>query len=356
VIHANSVGEQVTRKYVADFIFNTFQIKMDHTTVGDKLKEWGFTFRKHGTVNASRKKSNAEMVGIAYDFLKDIKIKEYIDPAFYNIDFTYNSHRNFDTRGFALEGVPAQKIKHQVGEYTNCFVTCYHSSGVTLPTVMFTSNKAFHWDDSKHAKRREARAHFRELALRYNINRSHVVYLDDVGGKFVKETYQIVQMYFALVKLDNACAVFTDGGLAFHHDRKSVVTEAGYTHVPLPACVHQYLSVNDNNAHGYAKAKWRKKVHDHSDDVNSSLALMHELNSIPKDVIEKWFNRNYLLHSNNMQVVHVEDLIVAPSKNNRRHHEIALHQFLQKYGRDYGYGDDIAEEILSELDGAYWAL
>jgi hypothetical protein len=177
-----------------------------------------------------------------------------------------------------------------------------------------------------------------------------------VGGKFVKETYQIVQMYFALVKLDNACAVFTDGGLAFHHDRKSVVTEAGYTHVPLPACVHQYLSVNDNNAHGYAKAKWRKKVHDHSDDVNSSLALMHELNSIPKDVIEKWFNRNYLLHSNNMQVVHVEDLIVAPSKNNRRHHEIALHQFLQKYGRDYGYGDDIAEEILSELDGAYWAL
>lgn len=80
VIHANSVGEQVTRKYVADFIFNTFQIKMDHTTVGDKLKECGFTFRKHGTVNASRKKSNAEMVGIAYDTLAAVKRPRALHP------------------------------------------------------------------------------------------------------------------------------------------------------------------------------------------------------------------------------------------------------------------------------------
>jgi hypothetical protein len=147
--------------------------------------------------------------------------------------------------------------------------------------------------------------------------------------------------------------IFTDNGTIFAKDGQSLIESAGYRHVYLPAAVHQYLSVNDNNAHGLAKARWRAKVVDHTDDVTSSLTLLKELGSIDEGTIEGWFIRNYVLAVNNMETAMVERLIVGPDYKFRKWHNLCLFQYMSRFLSPIKRCQEV---VWSKLDGPYWLL
>jgi len=98
---------------------------------------------------------------------------------------------------------------------------------------------------------------------------------------------------------------------------ESLVENAGFDHVFLPSCIYHYLLVNDNNAHGVAKARWRAVDVDHSDDVASPLALMMCLDQVEKEHISHWFIRNYLLDQNNIQIQYISALLGRPSADSQ---------------------------------------
>jgi hypothetical protein len=71
------------------------------------------------------------------------------------------------------------------------------------------------------------------------------------------------------------CVVLTDGGKKIQGGQEDVFEKLGAAkHLVYPACVHQFLSPNDNDVHGAAKGKWRNYVRDFSDDVEACLTLL----------------------------------------------------------------------------------
>lgn len=114
--------------------------------------------------------------------------------------------------------------------------------------------------------------------------------------------------------------------------------------------------MNDNNAHGVAKARWRAMDVDHSDDVASPLALMMCLDQVEKAHIRHWFIRNYLLDQNNIQIQYISALLGRPSSDTRREHAAAHRRYLTKFRPTSTYNVAAIEKIWSDLDGAYWVL
>jgi hypothetical protein len=189
------------------------------------------------------------------------------------------------------------------------------------------------------------------LARALDVKTTRIVYMPHMRGKFVKESHEIIQQFLAQNKLDDVPTIFTDNGTIFAKDGQSLIESAGYRHVYLPAAVHQYLSVNDNNAHGLAKARWRAKVVDHTDDVTSSLTLLKEHGSIDEGTIEGWFIRNYVLAVNNMETAMVERLIVGPET--RLQVSQVAHQYMSRFLSPIKRCQEV---VWSKLDGPYWLL
>jgi transposase len=352
VLWKNSRGIKVSREVVQTWIRDFLGIKMSISNVGRLLGIWGFVYKSAGHANKETVLPDDELVNIAFDFLKHIKTEGLIDPEFYNLDFTYSKHRADDSRTYSPKSKKTKKLAGRYTAYTNCFVTCYKSDGTAVRPMMFTSNPAFKKEASNHWAAKKARAHFLAACRRYAINPSCIVYLPNLKGKFVKESHDIIEIYLAKTQLEKI-PIFTDNGTVFFKDGKSLIEARGYTHVLLPAPVHQFLSVNDNNAHGYAKRIWRSRVKDHSDDVISSLVLLYELYNIPREKIVRWFCRNYVLAVNNMEVAQVERVVTGPSYVFRKWHNVCLHKYMARYMTPQERSKYI---IWNKLDGKYWVL
>jgi len=352
VLWKNSHGIKVSREVVQTWIRDFLGIEMSISNVGRLLAVWGFVYKSAGHANKETILPDDELVTIAFDFLKQIKTDGLIDPDFYNLDFTYSKHRSADTRTYSPKSKKTKKLAGRYTPYTNCFVTCYKSDGTAVRPMMFTSNPAFKNDASNHWAAKKTRAHFRAACRQYTINPSCIVYMPNLKGKFVKESHDIIEMYLAKTQLEKI-AIFTDNGTVFFKDGVSLIEARGHKHVLLPAPVHQFLSVNDNNAHGYAKRIWRARVKDHSDDVISSLVLLYELYNIPSDKILHWFCRNYVLEVNNMEVAQVERVVTGPDYVFRKWHNVCLHKYMARFMTPQERSKYI---IWNKLDGKYWVL
>ena len=98
------------------------------------------------------------------------------------------------------------------------------------------------------------------------------------------------------------CTILSDNGNSFKDGEKDILIDLGFKyHLCYPAVVHQYLSPNDNKFHGAAKRKWKNLGLDFTDDVKSSIALLHCLDECCIDV-QAWFHNNLRLKSNIMDV------------------------------------------------------
>lgn len=355
VVECNSTKKKVNRKNVQAFLKDKLDVTVSLSTISNILRDAGFSFKVAHKDASEGHLQWSELEDIAHTFLKQLKRGDQIDGEFYNLDVTYNSHGNDDLRTYSASSSPASRLKQTKAEYTNAYFTMFASDGSQVPSIMMTANPVFDWNRDKTKRNRGPRRRVESALELYGISRSRIIFVSDHASKFAKESAELVRQYFSKVRLER-WPIFTDGGTAFRHNGESLVENAGFEHVVLPSCIHHYLSVNDNNAHGVAKARWRAMDVDHSDDVASPLALMMCLDQVEKAHIRHWFIRNYLLDQNNIQIQYISALLGRPSSDTRREHAAAHRRYLTKFRPTSTYNVAAIEKIWSDLDGAYWVL
>src|SRR5690606_7632190 len=107
---------------------------------------------------------------------------------------------------------------------------------------------------------------------------------------------------------------------------------------------------NDNNLHGVAKGKWRSIFTDFSDDVLTTVALMAELDAVPKEMIKGWFERNLFLGGGMVRDEDITKLIEGKISKWSHIHE----ECLAKYQEFAGIQVEVPPEerrLSSGLDG-----
>ena len=91
------------------------------------------------------------------------------------------------------------------------------------------------------------------------------------------------------------CVIFHDEGNSFYPKGENLIQSLGFPNErSFPPAVHQWLSPNDNNLHGVAKAKWYKNPDFRKDKVTASLSLMHFLDLDTEEHSKYYFKRNIL--------------------------------------------------------------
>lgn len=128
-----------------------------------------------------------------------------------------------------------------------------------------------------------------------------------------------------------------------------------------PPPVHQYLSPNDNHLHGVAKKRWRALGLDHSDDVLSTLTLMHCIDQISESSIQTWFRRNFLLDQKEVSREAIASVIDAEKKldkNRANYYELCLAEYeaqiLDDQRRLVFLQDGKPKGLKHALDGVHW--
>jgi hypothetical protein len=188
--------------------------------------------------------------------------------------------------------------------FTNCIATLYYADGVMRHRpVLFTYSTWFNPNPAKTAK---AQKKFREteaLMQKYGITWDDIVYFEGkpVNGSkkltYMKETPELVELFFEKRWVDSDVVLFSDDGKAFKEDGvpilRSYFDETGV----YPPPIHQFVSPNDNNLHGAAKRQWRaamdRREIDPKNDVEQSLYLLCALINVRSEHVQKLFKRNF---------------------------------------------------------------
>jgi hypothetical protein len=200
-----------------------------------------------------------------------------------------------------------------VPEYTNAIVTCLCADGKNAtPAMLYTFNPAFDLQvvvkanagkaSGKAARVQKAEAQLARLTAalaKYKVDAKRVVYMEsESGGKYCAESARIYEHFLNANKKrlnHKDTVIIRDAGKSFTPGGVSVISSTlpalGHQ-VVLPPILHHYFSVNDNRDHGVAKAPWRA-LPDHSDDLESSLFLLHQLDVVREDHIRGWFATNF---------------------------------------------------------------
>ena len=166
--------------------------------------------------------------------------------------------------------------------------------------------------------------------------------------EFHKETLQSQEVIF-----------FSDNGSAFKNANGSVIEQMGYAnHVFYPACVHQYLSPNDNKLHGAAKSKWHGMPISFDDDVESSIALMKSLDDVPQDAIRSWWVSNFFLSSGIVRDDRVRRAIFDAESKWSGLHEACIHEYESWFAHEERLAEQqegTPKRDNAGLDGPYWS-
>ena len=141
--------------------------------------------------------------------------------------------------------------------------------------------------------------HLDDTLAQYGIDKDRVVYLESAtGSKYCAESAEIYKLFLKKYKsrlnhmdtvmIRDAGRSFTPGGVSVFSTMTPILGRV----VVMPPMLHHFHSPCDNSHHGAAKAKWRA-LPSHSDDVVSSLFLLHELDVVSAAHINGWFDRNF---------------------------------------------------------------
>ena len=204
-------------------------------------------------------------------------------------------------------------ISAEIPEYNNAIVNVLRSDGdKSIKAVLYSFNPAFDREvvtkaeacrtagkAGRVSRAKEQLKHLDDTLARYGIAQDRVVYLESAtGSKYCAESAEIYKLYLKKYKsrlnheetvmIRDAGSSFTPGGVSVF----STVTPILGRVVVMPPMLHHFHSPCDNRHHGAAKAKWRT-LSSHSDDVVSSLLLLHELDNVTTAHIQGWFDRNF---------------------------------------------------------------
>jgi hypothetical protein len=245
---------------------------------------------------------------------------------------------------------PPPKVSSNVPRNTDAILTVVIADGSTNHRcAVFTSNMALDPRQYKQRKRQmEAEAELGTLLSKYGISRDRIFFvtnnvLEGVNVvDFVNESPALVKAYFERFPLEAphlaTSVVYSDGGNAFKSvDFKSFGFAA---HRVYPACVHQFLSPNDNNLHGAAKVKWRlQKLGQQMESAEETHLLMHLIDIDQNEHSRFYFDRNRLLGPETDRSAQALEL-VGGSQSNVRKREIYHNQCYRKFLRLKKEADD----------------
>jgi hypothetical protein len=228
---------------------------------------------------------------------------------------------------------------------------------------LYTFNMAFRLDWADFGKPTKARlaamAKVRAIAAEYRIDVERIRY----AGKTVREgvqrsfyaaeSHQFVHDFLMHYNVD-VDRLFTDGGTSFMMGNLSVAELFGYKHSVFPADVHQYFSPNDNKLHAIAKARWRAMGLDLTDDVRSTLALMHCLDSVAAASNLSNIRRNFLVGEAG-DLREAASAIVAGGKTAKIEYHRACYALYDKIvNRAIKQVPLHARQLACKLDGPKW--
>lgn len=301
VLHENEHGEEVNLTTYHDFVLEFLEVELSNTTIFNYLEEDGFTSR------LGKKKGKSFMIDIEvlrqhywnWVWIQDFRARKIQLALFASIDFTFTGHRTERRSTYAPKGGPQPMLSDRISNFTNCIVTCVWADGVNrTPPMLFTYNGAFREDRNPTKKRSVAVMHLHEAKEKYGIVKERIQYIGNDKNEsrtYARECPELLITFFGIYGVDPRCTIYSDNGNSFFEDDSSVLEQLGFKkHVCYPADVHQYISLNDNPLHGSSKQKWRKCRVDFSDDVSSSLALLHYLDEDIKAHSKYWWDRNMI--------------------------------------------------------------
>lgn len=358
VLDRNSKKQEVHLETVQKFISDNFDTNVTLRTVLNYLTAQGFTSRVAKGRDGGVQLDLTNLSQIAFQWLLTSPI-HCPTNLLCSLDFTFTSHRTDRRVSYALKGGPQPEVDTSISRFTNCIITCIWADGINrTPSVLYTYNKEF-WLDRKKTARRDAQLEKMENSLKlFNISPNRVVYVGEKKEErrtYVSESPQLLRLFFKMFKVPLQCTILTDNGRSFVEEKEDVLLKLGFaSHLCYPAVVHQYLSPNDNKFHGAAKQKWRKMGLDFSDDVTSSIALLHCLDECTCH-IPVWFEKNLQLGSPSPMLDQVVSVVGDYSMLDHDHFQECLEKFRVWMGMDArGHVPDAPPGLDSSLDGKFW--
>ena len=349
VLYANEKNKAVTTKDVQKFCNDEFKVQLSGKTVRRYLNDSGFSSRLLKTKTGGFKLTNKQMAKQILEWLlqnRDKIFQGFDRFKIVSFDFTYTSHMTERPRTYATIGSSQPRLDSDLSRYTNCILTAICADGINrYPSMLFTLNPAFRTDRSNTERRFTLLKELRLLLDEHNIDESRIVYIGKETGEnglYAQETSCMIEHFLAHYKIPKSYVCISDGGNASKEKREDKFVKLGYTNrFIFPASVHQFLSVNDNKVHGVAKQAWRNSGLDYKRDVNSTLALMHQLDIIKSVHIRTWYEENYcLLH----EPVRIEDclaLVGSTGKRFSKRHSDALNRYKSEMHPDFEITDPI---------------
>ena len=157
-------------------------------------------------------------------------------------------------------------------------------------------------------------------------------------------------------KIPEDTIVFSDNGGCFINNGADIIDDQLCRRVKYPACVHQYISPNDNKLHGLAKSKWRKSGTDFSNDVGSTLLLLKMLDDVPLDTVKGWFQKNFFIGNPRPTQAEVKKMITGSQTVLDDYHSECQALYRRNVLKiEPDVPADVAS-MQSDLDGVYWNI
>src|SRR3989338_6776724 len=225
-----------------------------------------------------------------------------------------------------------------------------------LVWTLYSYNQLFRTNRKSTPTRDRQKFEFGELCKVWKIPMFRCVYVGKPKTEtrtFVSESPSLVRLFFERYGVPKDCVIYCDNGKSFFEDGTSVLGELGFSkHLTYPACVHQFLSPNDNRHHGPAKAAWRNAGIEFTNDVLAAIRLLRFLEKDATAHSEEYFNRNLLLISEESS----KTMINGRKDDENEYLKNCLWEY-QSAARIDPRGDqsDIPEQLRTSLDGRRWS-
>ena len=223
--------------------------------------------------------------------------------------------------------------------------------------MLFTYNPQFRQDRKPTARRDAQTQHLTDCLKPHGIDPDRIAYVGNEKKetrKFVRESPELLRLFFDNYGIRKNCTILSDNGNSFFEDGESVLKKIGFQdHRCYPAAVHQYLSPNDNHLHGTAKQKWRNQKIDYTDDVDSCMYLLQQLDVDTVAHSAHWFAKNMLELSHDT----IDTLIRFGNPQHSMTHQTWLRSYRIWMGVDArGKLPDVPKGLEDSLDGSYWEI
>lgn len=332
-----------------------FDVPLAPRTAGTYLRDAGFKKKKGKYSNRGFSPSKKEVAIQAWEFIEKTRqafVWKHDPSKVCSIDFTLTSHRTDAPSTFAMKGAPTPTIDSSIPAHTNAVITvCWADGKNRTPPLGYSTNTEFKDWPSVTKRRKEIVDHRKECCEKADVDISRIKWLERTATRryFVSECAELVRDFWEYYPVPENCIIFSDGGNAFKEKDTDVLLQLGFAnHFVYPSASHMFLSPNDNDAHGVAKAKWRNMVEDFSDDVWGTTCLLGLLDKAISARSKKCFERN-------MSKIDKDQVLALVkgqwSKKEEYHHE-CRRAYRIHIGEDArGPQDHIPHELRDRLDG-----